>query len=126
MVELLASEPPDIIKDYHNRQARELAWAKVVTSHQQMITAAKSTQVFSEGNIYPEFPGSFLDDKPGIIFTGTFRGREEHGYEDKWRTTTSTNVQPPSLYGLRKDHKDTPDQKKGTPVRQVCEANSFE
>ena len=37
--------------------------------------------------------------------------------------TTSTNTPPPPLYGLRKDHKPTPDMEKGPPVRPVCGAN---
>ena len=39
------------------------------------------------------------------------------------KATLSTNTPPPPLYGLRKDHKSTPDTYKGAPVRPVCGAN---
>ena len=58
-------------------------------------------------------------------FNKMFRVGEEHDHEDRVTgATMSTNVQPPPLYGLRKDHKDTPDKEKGPPVRPVCGANS--
>ena len=46
------------------------------------------------------------------------------GHEERVTgATMSTNIPPPPLYGLRKDHKSTADEKKGPPVRPVCGAN---
>ena len=57
-------------------------------------------------------------------FNKMFRVGEEHGHEDRViAATLSTNIQPPPLYGLRKDHKNTTDQVKGPPVRPVCGAS---
>ena len=57
-------------------------------------------------------------------FNKMFQVGVDHGHEIRVTgATMSTNVQPPPLYGLRKDHKATTDEFKGPPVRPVCGAN---
>ena len=58
-------------------------------------------------------------------FNRMFQVGVQHGHEERVTgATLSTNIQPPPLYGLRKDHKNAPDDFKGPPVRPVCGANS--
>ena len=53
-------------------------------------------------------------------------GSKESRKPNEWPPTTvpSTNVPPPIVYGLRKDHKDVREEQKSTepPVRPVCNA----
>ena len=53
-----------------------------------------------------------------------FRIGENPGHELRIAgAITSTNTPAPPMYGLRKDHKQCPDENEGPPVRPVCGAN---
>ena len=57
-------------------------------------------------------------------FNRMFKVGSTHNQEDRVTgATTSTNVPAPPMYGLRKDHKEHQDERKGPPVRPVCGAN---